>query len=411
MTPVQPVRGTQSLLHEDADRLATVVAAFDKVRQLYGFRRVEVPTIEQTAVFARTIGETTDVVSKEMYSFEDRGGESITLRPEFTAGIARAYLSEGWQQFAPLKLATAGSAFRYERPQKGRFREFHQLDAEIIGAAEPQADVELLAFADQLLKELGITGTILKLNTLGDPETRGRWRDALHEHFRAHARALSEDSQARLERNPLRILDSKAHQDWPIVDSAPTIDEFLTGEAADFFGKVTAGLDAAGIAWERAPRLVRGLDYYRHTSFEFITDRLGAQGTVIGGGRYDGLIETIGGPHTPAVGWAAGVERLAMMIGAPEPERPTAVIVPLGERAEAAGQRLLADLRRAGIAADMAYRGNMKKRLSRANDAGAAYALIIGDAELDSGEVQMKALATGEQHSVPFDAIAGKLAK
>ena len=409
MTPVQPVRGTQSLLHEDADRLAAVVAAFDKVRRLYGFRRVEVPTIEQTAVFARTIGETTDVVSKEMYSFDDRGGESITLRPEFTAGICRAYLSEGWQQYAPLKLATSGSAFRYERPQKGRFREFHQLDAEIIGAAEPQADVELLAFADQLLNELGISGTILKLNTLGDPETRGAWRDALYEHFRAHAGVLSEDSQARLERNPLRILDSKAHADWPVVDSAPTIDEFLTAEAADFFGKVTAGLDAASITWERAPRLVRGLDYYRHTAFEFITDQLGAQGTVIAGGRYDGLIESIGGPHTPAVGWAAGIERLAMMIDAPEPETPIAVIVPLGERAEAAGQRLLADLRRAGIAADMAYRGSMKKRLSRANDSGAAYALIIGDVELDSGEVQLKHLVTGVQRSVAFDEIAETL--
>ncbi|HET7282124.1 MAG TPA: histidine--tRNA ligase [Sphingomicrobium sp.] len=409
MTPVQPVRGTQSLLGEDADRLATVVAAFDRVRRLYGFKRVEVPTIEHTAVFARTIGETTDVVSKEMYTFDDRGGESITLRPELTAGICRAYLSEGWQQYAPLKVAAAGSAFRYERPQKGRFREFHQLDAEIIGAAEPQADVELLAFADQLLKELGIEGTILKLNTLGDPETRSAWRDALHEHFRGHAPALSEDSKNRLERNPLRILDSKAHQDWPVVDSAPTIDEFLTSEAADFFGKVTTGLDAAGIKWERAPRLVRGLDYYRHTAFEFITDRLGAQGTVLGGGRYDGLVESIGGPHTPAVGWAAGIERLAMMIGAPGPEVPVVVIVPLGEGANAAAQRLLADVRRNGIAADMAYRGNMKKRLSRANDAGASYALILGDVELESGEAQLKNLATGEQRSVAFDRIVETL--
>ena len=409
MTPVQPVRGTQSLLHEDADRLAAVVSAFDKVRRLYGFKRVEVPTIEPTQVFARTIGETTDVVSKEMYSFDDRGGEGITLRPEFTAGICRAYLSEGWQQFAPLKVATSGSAFRYERPQKGRFREFHQLDAEIIGAGEPQADVELLALADQLLNELGIEGAILKLNTLGDPETRSAWRNALYEHFRGHASALSEDSQARLERNPLRILDSKAHQDWPVVDSAPVIDDFLTGEAADFFGKVTAGLDAAGIKWERAPRLVRGLDYYRHTAFEFITDRLGAQGTVLAGGRYDGLIEALGGPHTPAVGWAAGIERLAMMIGEPELETPTAVIVPLGERAEAAGQRLLAELRRSGIAVDMAYRGNMKKRLSRANDAGAAYALIIGDVELDSGEVQLKNLLSGEQCAIAFDQVAEAL--
>jgi len=377
MTPVQPVRGTQSLLGEDADRLATVVAAFDRVRRLYGFKRVEMPTIEPTAVFARTIGETTDVVSKEMYSFDDRGGESITLRPEFTAGICRAYLSEGWQQFAPLKIATHGSAFRYERPQKGRFREFHQLDAEIIGAAEPQADVELLAFADQLLKELGIEGTILKLNTLGDPETRSAWRDALHEHFRAHAATLSEDSEARLERNPLRILDSKAHQDWPVVDSAPTIDDFLTPEAADFFAGVTAGLDAAGIAWERAPRLVRGLDYYRHTAFEFVTDRLGAQGTVLAGGRYDGLIEALGGPHTPAVGWAAGIERLAMMIDAPEPDRTDITVIPESADATAIATTILATLRKAGFSADMAFRGNAKRRFELAAKAQARGRVVI----------------------------------
>src|SRR5437763_6709840 len=366
MAQVQPVRGTQSLLGEDADRLATVVAAFDRVRRLYGFRRVEVPTIEQTAVFARTIGETTDVVSKEMYSFEDRGWESITLRPEFTAGICRAYLSEGWQQYAPLKVATHGSAFRYERPQKGRFREFHQLDAEIIGAGEPQAHVELLALADQLLKELGIGGTILKLNTLGDPETRNAWRDALHEHFHAHQGALSEDSQARLDRNPLRILDSKAHQDWPVVDSAPTIDEFLTAEAADFFAKVTTGLDAAGIAWERAPRLVRGLDYYRHTAFEFITDRLGAQGTVLAGGRYDGLIESLGGPPTPAVGWAAGIERLAMMIDAPRPERVDVAVVVENDAVQSEGVSAVATLRRKGLSAELFAQGGARKRYDKA---------------------------------------------
>ena len=408
MTPVQPVRGTQSLIGEDADRLYAVIDAFNRVRRLFGFKRVEVPTIEQTAVFARSIGETTDVVSKEMYSFEDRGGESITLRPEFTAGICRAYLSEGWQQFAPLKLATYGSAFRYERPQKGRFREFHQLDAEIIGAAEPQSDVELLCFADQLLKELGVD-PILKLNTLGDPVTREAWRTALLDHFRGHAAALSEDSRDRLERNPLRILDSKAHQDWPIVDSAPAIDDFLTGEAADFFAAVTSGLDAAGVAWERAPRLVRGLDYYRHTAFEFVTDKLGSQGTVLAGGRYDGLIESLGGPYTPAVGWAAGIERLAMMISAPAPEKPDVVIVPLGEAAEKAAARLLTTLRSAGIATDMAYRGNMKKRMSKANASGARFAAIVGDDELQRGEVQLKELQSGEQRAVPLDGLAGAL--
>jgi histidyl-tRNA synthetase len=412
MTPVQPVRGTQSLLGEDADRLAAVVAAFDRVRRLYGFKRVEVPTIEQTGVFARTIGETTDVVSKEMYSFEDRGGESITLRPEFTAGICRAYLSEGWQQHAPLKVAAHGSAFRYERPQKGRFREFHQLDAEIIGAAEPQADVEILSLGYQLLIELGIAeGVTLELNTLGDPETREAWRSALVDYFQSHRAGLSEDSVARLDRNPLRILDSKDPRDRAICEGAPAVDDHLTSEASDFFGAVTAGVDAAAVPWTRNSRLVRGLDYYRHTAFEFVTDRLGAQGTVIAGGRYDGLIESLGGPHTPAIGWAAGIERLAMMIDAPPPERPAIVLVPLGERAEGEAQRILVGLRREGIAADMAYRGNLKKRMSRANASGAAYALILGDEELDSGQAQLKDLESGEQRGVSLDLIAEALGR
>jgi len=402
----QPVRGTQSLLGEDADRFHAVVDAFDRVRRLFGFKRVEVPVIEQTSVFARTIGETTDVVSKEMYTFKDRGGELITLRPEFTAGICRAYLSEGWQQFAPLKLAVLGPAFRYERPQKGRFRQFHQLDAEVIGASEAAADVELLSLGDQLLRELGIhEGVTLQLNTLGDAETRDAWRSALVEYFASHRSSLSEDSLARLERNPLRILDTKDSKERPIADAAPSIDDYLTSEASDFFAQVTAGLDAAGVSWTRNPRLVRGLDYYRHTAFEFVTDRLGAQGTVIAGGRYDGLIESLGGPYTPAVGWAAGIERLGMMIEAPSPEAPSVAVIPLGDRAESEAQRIVAGLRREGVAADMAYRGNMKKRLSRANAAGAKYALIIGDDELDRGEAQLKDLATGEQKSVSLDLI------
>jgi histidyl-tRNA synthetase len=406
----QPVRGMQSLLGEEADRFHAVVAAFDRVRRLFGFRRVEVPVLEPTAVFARSLGETTDVVSKEMYSFEDRSGDSVTLRPEFTAGIARAFLTEGWQQYAPLKVATHGPAFRYERPQKGRFRQFHQLDAEIIGAAEPQADVEVLCFADQLLRELGVGGNVIcKLNTLGDPATRAAWRDALHEHFAAHRADLSEDSRDRLDRNPVRILDSKAHADWPIVDSAPVIDDYLTAEASDFFAAVTAGLDAAGVTWERAPRLVRGLDYYRHTAFEFITDALGAQGTVLAGGRYDGLVEALGGPHTPAIGWAAGIERLSMLIEAPHPERPSAVLVPLGPAAERAAITILADLRRQGIAADMAWRGNMKKRMAKAASSGAGHAIILGESELESGTAQVKDLATGEQRSVALDLLHAAL--
>ncbi|KPF92479.1 hypothetical protein IP81_06275 [Novosphingobium sp. AAP83] len=312
----QAIRGTQDIFGADAEAFAFVVETFERVRKLYRFRRVEMPVFEKTAVFSRSLGETTDVVSKEMYSFEDRGGESLTLRPEFTAGIARAYLTDGWQQYAPLKVATHGPLFRYERPQKGRYRQFHQIDAEIIGAGEPQADVELLVMADQLLKELGIAdGVTLQLNTLGDGASRDAWRAALIEYFRAHAAELSEDSQDRLERNPLRILDSKDPRDKAFVADAPKIDDYLSAEAQDFFGKVTSGLGAAGVSWTRAAALVRGLDYYRHTAFEFVTDRLGAQGTVLGGGRYDGLMEALGGAATPAVGWAAGIERLAMLVG------------------------------------------------------------------------------------------------
>jgi histidyl-tRNA synthetase len=376
----QPIRGTQSLLGEEADRFHEVVAAFDRVRRLYGFKRVEVPLIEPTAVFARTMGETTDVVSKEMYSFEDRSGDSITLRPEFTAGICRAYLSEGWQQFAPLKVATHGAAFRYERPQKGRYRQFHQLDAEIIGAAEPAADVEAIAFAAQLLDELGLARrSNQRHNTLGDAESRAAWRAALIGHFSAHRGQLSEDSQERLEKNPLRILDSKDPRDRPFADAAPTIT--LSGEAEDFFGQVRAGLDAAGVAYELDPHLVRGLDYYRHTAFEFVTDRLGAQGTVIAGGRYDGLVEQLGGPHTPAIGWAAGIERLAMLIDAPAPEQLDTVIVVEDDSALAAALTSATRLRSAGLSVELVATGSPRKRYDRAVKKGAQEIIVLGFAD------------------------------
>ena len=406
----QRIRGTQDIWGEAADRFQAVVGAFDRVRRLYGFGRVEMPVFEATPVFARSIGETTDIVSKEMYSFEDRGGDSLTLRPEFTAGICRAFLSEGWQQLAPLKIATHGPTFRYERPQKGRYRQFHQLDAEIIGAAEPAADVEIIAMGAQLLAELGISERVeLKLNTLGDPATRDAWRAALIDYFRGHRNHLSEESRARLEKNPLRILDSKEHQDWPIVDASPVVDDFLTPEASDYFARVTAGLDAAGIAWTRDPRLGRGLDYYRHTAFECVTEDLGAQSAVIAGGRYDGLIESLGGPHTPAVGWAAGIERLGMLIEAPQPVALDAAIVPLGDAAETAALGLLADLRRAGIAADMAYKGNMKKRMQKASASGARFAIILGEDELARGEAALKDLGSGDQRNVPLAGLAEAL--
>ena len=282
-----------------------MLGAFDRVKTLYGFQRVDIPIFEATEVFSRSIGETTDVVSKEMYTFPDRGGDLLTLRPEFTAGLARAFLTEGWQQYAPLKLATSGPVFRYERPQKGRYRQFHQIDAEVIGAAEPMADVELLVMADQLLRELGIAGVTLQLNTLGDAETRDAWRAALVAHFERHRADLSEDSLTRLEKNPLRILDSKDPRDRPAADGAPDIDAYLTPEARGFFDAVTAGLDAAGVAWTRNPRLVRGLFYYRHTAFGFCTDPLGAQGAVLAGWRHEGLVGPPVGARTPGRGLAA----------------------------------------------------------------------------------------------------------
>ena len=370
----QKVRGVQDMIGEEADRFHAVISAFDRVRRLYAFQHIEVPVFEATEVFARSLGETTDVVSKEMYTFEDRGGESLTLRPEFTAGICRAFISDGWQQFTPLKVATWGAAFRYERPQKGRFRQFHQLDAEIIGAAEPAADVELIAMAAQLLDELGLTERVtLRLNTLGDPATRDAWRAALVEHFDARRYDLSEESRARLDKNPLRILDSKQHQDFPIVDSAPPIDAFLTAEAADTFAAVTAGLDAIGIAWTRDARLVRGLDYYRHVTFEYVTEELGAQSQVIGGGRYDGLIENMGGPSTPAVGWAAGIERLAMMLDQPVASGLDVIIALEDDRALSDALRSLKLLRADGLSADHGIASEIaSKALRQGNASGPA---------------------------------------
>ncbi|MBA2918906.1 histidine--tRNA ligase [Sphingomonas sp. MAH-20] len=401
----RPIRGTQDMLGEQALRFQHVVDTFDRVRKLYAFQRVEVPVFEATAVFARSLGETTDVVSKEMYTFEDRGGDSLTLRPEFTAGIARAYLTEGWQQYAPLKVATHGPLFRYERPQKGRFRQFHQLDAEVIGAAEPAADVELLVMADQLLKELGVSdGVTLQLNTLGDAETRTAWRDALVRHFAAHRGEMSQESLDRLERNPMRILDSKDPRDRPIADAAPSIDDVLTSEAGAFFEAVTKGLDAAGVAWTRNPSLVRGLDYYRHTAFEFVTDRLGAQGTVLGGGRYDGLIENLGGPHTPAVGWAAGIERLAMLVEAPASQVLDVVIAVEDDEALTDATARLSDLRRAGLSADMIASGSPRKRFDKAAKVPARIILsfVVRDGKVRVGSRGDKELVERISHLLPL---------
>jgi len=378
MSKIQKPRGTQDMVFEAAARFDHVVETFNRVRKLYAFGRVEVPVFESTAVFARSLGETTDVVSKEMYNFEDRGGDSLTLRPEFTAGIARAYIENGWAQHAPLKVTTWGPLFRYERPQKGRFRQFHQLDAEVIGAAEPAADVEVIALAQQLLGELGVADdVVLQLNTLGDAATRAAWREALVAHFGAHKDVLSPESLERLTKNPLRILDSKAEADRVLVADAPRIDAYMTSEAGNFFEKVQKGLQASGVSFVRAEALVRGFDYYRHTAFEFVTQALGAQGTVIGGGRYDGLIGTMGGPETPAVGWAGGIERLAMLCVMTENPVPAIAIVADGDGVMVECQALAAAMRAQGHEIFLASAEKPKRQLEIARKFGAPAILFV----------------------------------
>ena len=403
MAKLQPVRGTRDIWGDDVKRFSYVVDCFRSVATRFSFQEIQTPIFEFTDVFKRTLGEASDVVSKEMYSFEDRGGEQLTLRPEYTAGIARAYQSEGMQQFGTLKFFGYGPMFRYERPQKGRYRQFHQIDVEILGAAEPTSDVEIIALAHRLLCDLGVMDNItLHLNSLGDADSRKNFREALVTYFSQHADKLSDDSKERLLKNPLRILDSKDEGDRALLPDAPKLGDYLNDESRAFFDKVKAGLDALGIPYVLDQNLVRGLDYYCHTAFEFITDTLGAQGTVIGGGRYDGLIEMMGGNPTPGIGFAGGIERLAMMVdNMPDAPRPV-VLIPMGDEAEMKAMAIANDLRANGIVVDMGYRGNLKKRLKRANQQHARYAMILGEDELSRGVVTLRDLDEGEQKDVAF---------
>jgi histidyl-tRNA synthetase len=409
-TELQPPRGTHDLIGEDQRRHQHVIDTARRVASLFGFDEWSTPLFEDTRVFSRTLGDTSDIVTKEMYSFQDRGGDAITLRPEATAGICRALVTNGLTQSLPQKVFCAGPMFRYERPQKGRYRQFHQIDVELIGSAEPLADAEVIACGWEILKALGVADdTVLEINTLGDQESRRAYRGALVEYFSRHRADLSADSQARLERNPLRILDSKDERDRAIVANAPTIAGFLTEPAAKFYARLQSYLAQFGVPFRENPRIVRGLDYYGHTAFEFVTTKLGAQGTVMGGGRYDGLVEEMGGPPTPAVGWAAGIERLAMLLPDPPPAPSTVAVVPVGGAAEAVALDVLQALRHAGIRAETAYRGNLRRRMERANRIGARAAVVIGDDDIAQGVAQVKDLATGEQQAVPLSALPERL--
>ncbi|MGH7000417.1 MAG: histidine--tRNA ligase [Stellaceae bacterium] len=408
---LQPVRGTQDLLPA-AMRRHRAVADTARLHALrFGYEEIATPIFEFTEVFARPIGETTDIVMKEMYSFADKGGEEVTLRPENTAGVVRAVIANGLTQSLPLRFFYQGPMFRYERPQKGRFRQFHQIGVELVGVKEPQGDVEVIALGADILAALGVLErSELRLNTLGDAESRSGYRDALVKYFTQHAHKLSEDSRKRLERNPLRILDSKDQADIALSAAAPSFEQYLTPQSREFFSRVRDGLDVLGIRYKLDPRLVRGLDYYTHTAFEFVTTELGSQGAVLAGGRYDGLMGVMGGPETPGVGWAAGIERLALMIAEPDSAPRPIALVPIGEGGEKCALALAQELRRAGFSVDLAYSGNLQKRMRRADKIRARAAVILGEDELKRGQAAVRDLDAGTQTDVPLAALKDRLA-
>lgn len=405
MTPLQPVRGMHDLLPLEHQKHSFIVEAARKIAASAGFAEIATPILEFKEVFQRTLGDVSDIVSKEMYEIADRGGEgALVLRPEGTAGIARAVISNGLTQSLPLKFFYGGPMFRYERPQKGRLRAFHQFGVELFGVADPIGDLEVIVLAFDVLKALKLTPRVtLEINTLGDEESRKRYRTHLVTYLRDHHAALSPESQQRLERNPLRILDTKDEGDKKLLKNAPLLTESLNSFSQEMFAKVCEGLDALQIPSQLNPHLVRGLDYYCHVAFEFTTTDLGSQGTVLAGGRYDGLMETMGGPSIPGVGWAGGIERLAMMLTEdvlPPATRPLAV-VPSDEIFDLEGLALAQALRKEGWVAEMTYGGGLGKRLKKANKMQARYALIFGEEEVSSHTLILKDLDTGEQTRLP----------
>ncbi|HEY3146964.1 MAG TPA: histidine--tRNA ligase [Dongiaceae bacterium] len=412
MSQLQPVRGTHDLLPDEMRRYRHVVDTARAAAECAGYLEIETPIFEFSEVFKRTLGDTSDIVTKEMYTFTDRGGETITLRPEGTASVARAFISEGLAQHVPLKYFYSGPMFRYERPQKGRLRQFHQTGVELLGVADPLGDVEIIAVGVDFLRRIGVWDRCyLELNSLGDAESRKTYRDVLVSYLSGHKDKLSKESVERLERNPMRILDSKDEADKQIVANAPVYSEHLNQASKDFFSRVLEGLEAIGIPHAVNPRLVRGLDYYCHTCFEIISNDLGAQGTVMGGGRYDGLVGIMGGPETPGVGWASGVERCMMLLKNEMQARRPIALVPIGEEAERQALILANRIRAAGLSADLGYSGNMSKRMKRANKVNARVAVILGEDELAKNVAAVRDLDSGEQREVALDTLIESLAR
>ncbi len=412
MSKLQSPRGTADLMPDEMAKHRHVMDTARSTAGHFGFEEMATPIFEFTEVFARPLGESSDVVTKETYSFTDRGGEGITLRPEGTAGVVRALISAGLTQTLPQKFFYSGPMFRYERPQKGRMRQFHQVGVELLGPTSPLADAEVIALGATMLDHLGVLDAcVLHVNSLGDSESRTAYRAALVDYLASFKSALSEDSQRRLTTNPLRILDSKDDGDRKILENAPSLSAYLNDLSTEHFHRVTTALDAAGITYMHDPKLVRGLDYYCHTAFEFITNDLGSQGTVLGGGRYDGLAETLGGPNVAGVGWAAGVERLALLAtGLKEKPQPMVLIA----LADAAGGNshdaelfaLAHNLRVEGLYVDVPFSGNLGKKMKRADKLNARYVGIYGADEAARGVLVLRDMSSGEQQDIPFETAA-----
>ncbi|MES3037616.1 MAG: histidine--tRNA ligase [Bdellovibrionota bacterium] len=403
---MQKVRGTQDFLPQQSALYRRIDDIAYELAQRYGYGQIQTPLMETSEVFHRTLGETSDVVSKETYTFQDRGGDSVTLRPEGTAGIARAFISEGLQQNLPLKLYYSGAMFRYERPQKGRFRQFHQIGVECLGIPSASADVEVIMLGYQFLEALNLNSrSKLQINTLGDSESRNAYRQKVVDYFSKYTSELSADSQTRLQKNPLRIFDSKDANDQKLAQGAPKLDDSLNNVSREFFDKVQEGLTKLAVPHERNSHLVRGLDYYSHTVFEIVTTELGAQGTLLAGGRYDGLMEIMGGPATAGVGWAAGIERLMELCAASIqiPSKKKVAVLPFDSNCEIASLQVAQLLRKHGHQVEIIYSpSQLGKKMKKADSLGCSEAYILGEDEIKSQEVTFKNLSSGDQKKIPW---------
>ena len=409
---LQSVRGTHDHLPEDMYKYNNIITKAENISALYGFKPMATPIFEFSSVFKKTLGESSDIVTKEMYTFKDKGDEEITLRPEGTAGIVRAIISNGLSQEMPFKSFYHGPMFRYERPQKGRLRQFHQIGIELLGTKSEQADIEIIACANNLIKALDIDGSsTLHINSLGNITERKTYIADLLIYLKDFKNKLSISSIDRFEKNPLRILDSKAEEDIEIVKNAPKLINYLESESKDSFNKVLEGLNNLNITYEINHKLVRGLDYYNNTTFEFITNKLGSQSAILAGGRYDNLMKQMGGPDIPGIGWAAGIERLALLTTIKEDKKKSVSIIPVSIENNILCINLADELRNKNISIDMAYSGNLKKRLKQANKISADYAIIIGDEEIQNNNAIIRNLETGSQEYIELDKLVKHIEK